>query len=121
MIRKNLNEDCSFRPLNKSRITSLSKTNKSIDKIITRPNKSNKNLLSLINDNILNVTQNLIEPDKFYRRYFNTLINNNSYSNNQINNKKENYRCTKTRNDFSFFAEKCNSLSPKKRPKRHKI
>ena len=115
-LRRKLTVNYSFHPLNRSKRNSENKSKKTSFKSY----KSNNNLLSLINGNIMDITENLIKPEKFYRRYFNTLINNNTQSNNQNSNKNEKNRRHKSKNNFSNFAEECKFLSPKTRSKRNK-
>ena len=116
-INRKLSVNYSFNPLIKSGRNSFNKINKSIEKVKT---KSNNDLLSLINDNILNSKKNLIEPDKFYRHYFNELIKNNNHSNKQSNSKERKYRRQLSINYFPKFSEECRDITPKLKIKRQK-
>ena len=62
----------------------------------------------------------MIEPDKFYRHYFNELIKNNNHSNEQSNSKEGKYRRQLSINYFPKFSEECRDITPKLKIKRQK-
>ena len=115
-IDRNLSVNSSFQLFSKHGYSG-NKINKNIGNLRSR---SNSNLLSLINGNILNSKKNLIEPDKFYRRYFNELINTNTRNNNQSNYKKKKYNSRKSRINLLNLTEDYKNLSTKIKTKRYK-
>ena len=72
--------------------------------------KKNINLLSQINHNILNSSENLTNPSKFYKRYFNLLISNNK--------KKDIYNSIDKRSPLFFILS--NNFNAKTKDERKK-
>ena len=77
-----------------------------------KSNKKGTSLLFQMNQNILNSSRNLVNPSKFYKRYFNSLMNNNK--------KKDLDNSINKRRRRKGLTMKCNSNEKIKEEKKRK-